>query len=628
MTRDLRLRALQRQILRLESRLKQMRVRSDRFSRYRLLAFFCTLLLTATTNFTVGETIAWVVFSLGMLTFIVLAFLHRLLNRSMRRAEIWLSLKQQQEARMRLDWERIPACEYKIDPEHPFQFDLDILGERSLHRLMDIAVTREGSSQLTQWLISPVSSPSSILKRQKTVRELIPRTHFRNKLYLHFSLVSQSQLEGRQLIRWLERAVTIRRRRWLLPLLSGMAAVNLLLFGFSASGLLPAYYFWTLLAYAAVFLANHKAIGLLMRETSLLELELAKFRAILRFLETYRYPQESVLAEICRPFWEPETRPSVHFRWMKIISLLIGLRGNPLLNLALNALMPWDYYCAWLLRRQCSRLVDRLPAWLETFFVLEGFLSLANFGYLNPEYTFPVIHAEANDSTPLLAARGLGHPLIPHEQRVCNDFSVRSPGTISLITGSNMAGKSTFLKTVGVNLCLAYAGAPVAAHSLSTLPMRLFTCVKINDSVTDGFSYFYAEVRRLKALLEALEETGAPLLFYLIDEIFKGTNNRERLIGSRAYIRKLAGCRGAGLISTHDLELVHLEGEIPGLENYHFREEVVGGKMTFDYKLRSGPCPTTNALKIMQMQGLPVNGDGSDARANSQAGPAAVSAAP
>jgi DNA mismatch repair ATPase MutS len=177
-----------------------------------------------------------------------------------------------------------------------------------------------------------------------------------------------------------------------------------------------------------------------------------------------------------------------------------------------------------------------------------------------------------------------------------------------IITGSNMAGKSTFLRTLGVNLCLAYAGAPVNAERLQTALFRLFTCIRVTDSVTDGYSYFYAEVRRLHALLDAQKEPGQLPLFFLVDEIFKGTNNRERLIGSRSFVKALVGRNCVGIISTHDLELVNLAQSVAKVRNNHFREEVINGQMAFDYILREGPCPTTNALKIMAMEGLPTDG--------------------
>jgi DNA mismatch repair ATPase MutS len=169
-----------------------------------------------------------------------------------------------------------------------------------------------------------------------------------------------------------------------------------------------------------------------------------------------------------------------------------------------------------------------------------------------------------------------------------------------------MSGKSTFLRTLGVNLVLAFSGGPVDAANFETAFFRLHTCIRISDSITSGISHFYAEVKCLKSLMNTLEGSHNLPLLYLIDEIFQGTNNRERLIGSRAFIRALAGQEGVGLISTHDLELSHLAEEIPSLHNSHFEDSVSDGRLLFDYHIQPGPSPTTNALKIMALEGLPI----------------------
>jgi DNA mismatch repair ATPase MutS len=269
--------------------------------------------------------------------------------------------------------------------------------------------------------------------------------------------------------------------------------------------------------------------------------------------------------------------------------------------LILNAFFPWDLLAAWQLGRQQAALTHSLPRWLAVWADLEALCSLATFAALHPGYPFPTLTAAEATSLPFQAHQ-LGHPLIPAAGKVRNEVRLEHWGQVWLITGSNMAGKSSFLRTVGVNLALAYAGSVVDADHLEASLMRLYTSMRITDSLEDGISYFYAEVQRLHALLEALQDSEGQPLCFLIDEIFRGTNNRERLLGSRAYIRALLGGRGVGAVATHDLDLTQLEG----VENYHFREEVNEGRMVFDYRLRPGPCPTTNALTIMRLAGLPI----------------------
>ncbi len=278
--------------------------------------------------------------------------------------------------------------------------------------------------------------------------------------------------------------------------------------------------------------------------------------------------------------------------------------------LAMNALVPLGFYTVWQLKRYNALITEYLPTWLDVWYELEALCSLANFAYLNPEYAVPdIATSKKQDASVIFRAQGLGHPLIAKEHKVVNDFHLNELGELIMITGSNMAGKSTFLRSIGVNLCLAFAGSVVNATSLQTSLYELYACIKVTDSLADGYSYFYAEVRRLKGLLTEVEQGTQFPLFFLIDEIFKGTNNYERLIGSEAYIRALLGQKCVGAISTHDLELVKLADIFPAIKNYHFREDIMNGQMVFDYILRPGPSPTRNALRIMQMEGLPVKWD-------------------
>jgi hypothetical protein len=392
--------------------------------------------------------------------------------------------------------------------------------------------------------------------------------------------------------------------------------LNLALIGLNRAGLLPPIWQFSVPFYLVTFLAVSRITGSTFEDALELQTAIQQLAAVFQQLERFSYRNSPHLRSLCAPFLEPGQRPSQHLNRIKWVVAATGLRGNPYLWFILHALIPWDIYFAYRLNQLKAGMVERAPLWLERWFELEALSALANLAYLNPAYHLPTIfeigakQASAQNNRgrqPVFQARALGHPLLPDQQKVCNDFSLAELGEIALITGSNMAGKSTFLRTVGVNLALAYAGGPVVAQSLETGLFRLFSCIKVSDSVTDGTSYFYAEVKRLKALLLALEEAGALPLFFLIDEIFRGTNNRERMIGSQAYVHALVEKNGVGLISTHDLELTKLADQTPRIKNYHFRDDIQNGEMVFDYILHDGPCPTTNALKIMEQAGLPVS---------------------
>jgi hypothetical protein len=608
--RQARLLALKRQAEHLAQRVTRLNVTSDRYSSIRLTVFLAGALASFVSPFLVGPWLFVVALIVTVLTFSVVVNLHRRVNAAITRYSLWRKIKLGQVARMELDWEHIPAAlAGSPDSDHPFEIDLDLTGARSVHQLIDTAVSREGSERLRDWLLEP--NPEHIQARQGLVRELAALPIFRDKLALKARLAARdtdARLEGGRLLSWIAHYTLPDSLRSSLIVLSGLAVINIVLFILNSLGLIPPLWGISMIVYAGIFMIRTRELGDSLFENALaLQEVLGRLRAIFEYLEHYPYGDHAHLKALCAPFLDRANRPSVYLRRISRVVPAASIRGNPFLWLIIHAVVPWDVYFAYLLSRYKTELAERLPGWLDAWYELEALNSLASFAYLNPNYTFPVVAAEPAESPVVFRGQALGHPLIPADRKVCNDFALDSIGRVVIITGSNMAGKSSFLRTLGVNLCLAYAGGPVNAECLEIPLYRLFTCIKVSDSVTDGFSYFYAEVRRLKALLSALENEHPYPLFFLIDEIFRGTNNRERLIGSRAYVRALAGKHGVGVISTHDLELIKLADELPQVSNAHFREEVINERMVFDYKLRPGPSPTTNALKIMYMAGLPVD---------------------
>lgn len=513
-------------------------------------------------------------------------------------------------ARMDLAWENIPPAKTnQPDPEHPFTSDLDLTGPNSLHQLLNTAASLGGSQRLQNWLLHHMLNLGQVEKRQAAVQEIQSRSGFRSRLALSSSLVSQVDDEpwdGEQIINWLESNIETRSLKPLLLILGSLAAANITLFLLFSFDLVPALWMITLAIYAGVYLFAYRDLKDAFSQTQHLSTALDKFRAVLIYLETYRYPPDSSLHQLCQPFWQADRRPSAYLRRISLLTSAISISGNPVVWLLLNALVPWDVFFTYRLEQYKLAMKTLLPEWLDVWYELEALNSLANFAHLNPGYAFPEMDGIEGSEEVLFHSKALGHPLIPDEVKVCNDFTLEKLGEVVLITGSNMSGKSTFLRTVGVNLCLAFAGSPVNASFMRTKSFRLFSVIQVSDSLTDGISYFYAEVRRLRELLNALETDHEHPLFFLIDEIFRGTNNRERQIGGQAFVNNLVGGKGMGMISTHDLDLVTFTEELPEVFNFHFQEEVTQGRLFFDYQLRPGPSKTTNALAIMRMEGLPV----------------------
>jgi hypothetical protein len=616
-TKEQRLRALENQVRRLQRCVEHYQATSYRYSWLRFVVFFAGLLAAGLTFFFVGAWLSAICLVVGGLFFVLSVYLHGQVNEAIRRCQLWLQVKAAHIARAQLDWERIPA-RYHHQPEqdHPFEADLDLVGQRSLHGLLDTAVSYEGSQRLWELLRAPIPNLEWMRWRQQLVRELVPMHLFRDRLAVNAALGAGATRtwKASQLVDWLERHGAAASLRSWFVLLGAMAGLNAILFVANRMGLIPPWWQVSVAIYLGLWLVRSRAANAAWDEAMALEGSLRQLRVVFYQLESLSYRNRPGLRDLCEPFLDRDHRPSRYLVHITRVLAAMSLRENPLLRFLLNAVVPWDAYFVWRLNQIKAGMAKHARTWMEAWFELEALSSLANFAYLNPGYTFPDVQiAQPREGEPLFRAEALGHPLLPEENKVCNDLEISRMGQVTIVTGSNMAGKSVFLKTVAMNVALACAGGPVNARQLETVPFRLFTSMRIGESVTDGISYFYGEVRRLKALLAELErEHPLPLLF-CIDEIFRGTNNRERLIGSRAYVRAVAGKNGLGFIATHDLELTKLAVEVPLVVNYHFRDDIAGHRMVFDYTLRPGPCPTTNALKIMEMEGLPVQGGYGDA---------------
>lgn len=282
------------------------------------------------------------------------------------------------------------------------------------------------------------------------------------------------------------------------------------------------------------------------------------------------------------------------------------MRYSALLMFILNALFLWDFHCVAALGKWKDHHGRHMRTWVETIGAFEALSSLAVIRQIHSDWSFPEIDepapAEGHSQLPLtFIAKDMGHPLIASDKRVTNSITIEN--SLGVVTGSNMSGKTTLLRTIGINLVLAYAGAPVCAQKLTCSIMNIFTSMRIHDDLNSGVSSFYAELLRIKMIIE-YSHTRQPMIF-LVDEIFRGTNSLDRIAGAETVLRNLSKDWIIGLISTHDFELCNLENQ-PGklIKNYHFTEHYVDNQLCFDYKLRAGRSQTRNARYLMEMVGI------------------------
>lgn len=606
-----RLAAFDRYIRRLEARQQALAARDQRFVFARLATIIPGIVAAILILILPENQLVKLAFGVLVAGFAGVVFLHRKVDRSRLNVRLALALALTQRSRMTLDWQGIPISPpIAVDAGHPFANDLDLVGSQSLHQLIDTAISRGGSQRLSSWLLQPLPEAEKIRQRQALLQEMLPLTGFRNRLAkkgIQFRDDVKEHWDGEKLLNWLNQNMPQRSFLPTLALLSCMAAVNIVLYLLNSLGVLPAYWMIGVALYGLIYLYRYGDYKALFEDAYTIGKSLGQLQEILAFLEEYPYPRGGGLEQLCAPFRQADQRPSRYMRRLVWITSAVSLGNNQVYGLIFNAVAPWNLIFAHIMKRYKEALRASLIHWQDTWYELEALNSLANFAYLNPGYVFPQLMVEPPGAAQVIfEACSLGHPLLPDGVKVCNDFSFHKLGEVAIITGSNMSGKSTFLRTLGINLCLAQAGGPVNATNLRAMLFRVFTCIQVSDSLSNGISYFYAEVRRLRALLGAIQADSPYPLFFLVDEIYRGTNNRERQIGSQAYVRALTQFCGVGLVSTHDLELVKLADQGEAVLNYHFREDVQDDRMVFDYRLQPGPCPTTNALKIMRLEGLPV----------------------
>jgi hypothetical protein len=529
-------------------------------------------------------------------------------------------------ARIRRDWSALPATPPPdgIDiAAHPYAGDLDLFGHASIATWLGPAATPDGSRRLWQSLLAPVSL-ETICERQHAMDDLAPRREWRESLAVEGLLLHASAEELKAFVEWAESSASAisRAMRIIAPALTLALWVLLVPFlhsviaayplpaalGQDPNVLIDAWIehwptMWWLLPMAIGVFLTYRYERMVHR---------AFDRAGLGERSLPRYA--SILALVCREAWTAPLLANGQARLRRggdppaIINRLARrsqwseLHSVPLLHFPIQALTLWDFHVLHALERWRETHGGQVRGWLDALGEIDAVAVLAAVRGDEPDWAVP----DVTPSAAALEAGALGHPLIAPERRVSNDVAIGPQGTLLLVTGSNMAGKSTLLRAVGANAVLAQAGAPVCAASFRMPPADLCTSVRIEDSLERGLSYFMASLARLKMIVDAADHRpDGRLLLYLLDELLQGTNSAERALAVLAVVRHLLRAHAIGAMTTHDLALASAPPLSTAAQLVHFSEQVhPDGSMTFDYRLRPGLATSTNALRLMQLIGI------------------------
>ena len=615
----------QQRILRLSTHIAELEARDSRLSRMRGFVFLASLVLALAWATGLG-TWSLVVSGLVFVGFVVTVGYHEQIQRQLKKESLRREIAQHQQARIRRDWASLPAEAQRPSPpaqelidqaptwllDDTVVADLNVLGIGSIWMLLNQATTPLGQQQLHAWLRSPAER-SEIESRQAAVQALAQRPEFCLDLYLSGRMLTDVRGDSVNFLRWAEGESWLSQRPdliWLTRLLA--AGLFALFVALVLQWLPPAAWLLFVAWFIGHVVVNMLWVGRvhdLFNRISSGKYDLLHFTEM--FEATAHLPDDAPrLTQLRNQMRAGDAQFEDAFGQLQRILQLAngrksGLMGIPWLFLQL--LVFWDFHVLLWLERWQRQFGRNVRHWFEAVGELEALASLATLAHDHPDWSFPAV----DDEHLKLTATAMGHPLISPEECVVNDVELGPPGTFLLVTGSNMSGKSTLLRAIGANVVLGLAGGPTCTADFRLPTVELATSMRIQDSLNEGVSLFMAELKRIKLIVDRardLNTSSQPRMLYLLDEILQGTNSAERHIAVTRIVRHLLATRALGAISTHDLELADDEQLKAVCQLVHLRETIERfddrEHMTFDYVLRQGVTPTTNALRLLEMVGL------------------------
>ncbi|NOT57087.1 MAG: DNA mismatch repair protein MutS [Deltaproteobacteria bacterium] len=536
----------------------------------------------------------WLLFPVAL--FVALVLYHETVRRQIQLTKRSIRFYERGLARIEDRWEGTgtPGDEF-LHPEHPYAPDLDLFGKGSLFELLCTARTHSGEQTLAAWLCAP-ATPAEIQARHEAITELRSRLDSRERVALLGEDV-RAGVHGEALKTWAET-----------PPLPGLPLVRILAVGLAILNVA--------VLIRSGFEMNAGVLALLLLNIPFSVWTRARVERAVAGVD-WALHDLALLGQILscieqEPFLSPRlvalrtaletagTPPSQQLKQLqRLVALLESMKNQMFVLIGMIVL--WDRHVAFAIESWRAQSGPAVARWLSALGEFEAFCALAGYAYEHPADPFPDITTQG----PCFVAEAVGHPLIPQAHCVRNDVTLGEEPRVLIISGSNMSGKSTLLRTVGTNIVLALAGAPVRAHKLRLSPLAIGATLRIQDSLQRGSSRFYAEITRIRQLMDL---TKGPLpLFFLLDEILHGTNSHDRQVGAEAIVRSLVDRGAIGFVTTHDLALAHVAETLsPRAANVCFEDQLADGKLVFDYRMRPGIVRKSNALALMRAVGLEV----------------------
>lgn len=575
-----------------EEQLSKIKKRINLIVLIRVLVFTGTVVSVYFLSSFIG--IAIVTAIVGMLIFVYFIKIHGQLQTEKRFSEQLIQINQDELDAKKNNWQHFPSGEEYINPDHPFSYDIDLFGKGSFFQFFNRTKTKGGEEILNYILTS--NNNSLIIDYQYTNKELKDNLNFR-QTYLAKAASIKSNINSKTIENWINNYSPFLISKSVFYLGITFSIISIILITLLSLNLISGKLFSAWFIFGLMITGRYlKKINSVVEDANKIEETISQYSTLLDLIEKQDF-KSGTLKNLQQSIEHEHTKASLILKQFGRKLNRVNSRNNLIISIFGNALFLYDILAIHGLEKWLVNFKEQIHRWFEAIYTMDAFLSMSNFAYNHPEYVFPEI---TNNNPTIIEAKDIGHPLILTTKRINNDFTIKD-GNFIIITGANMAGKSTFLRTISLNIVLANSGMPVSASSFAYTPIKLITSMRTSDSLQKEESYFFSELKRLKYIVNEIQNEK---YFIILDEILKGTNSKDKEQGSKKFVQRLVRSGSTGIIATHDLALCELENEFTQVINHYFDAEIVNNELHFDYKFKDGVCKNMNASFLLKKMNI------------------------